>query len=147
MSGLCMHVTTQLHPQASSCDANFALLQPTVISNLQLWKVILYTPEENSFDEKDILRMGYSLNSSPTRLVMRSPYNMAGNYVQKVGILLNAIMHFCFVSDVSFCLQVADVDMIVLKSLVLYRDLWMMTIVESSAACPISETYTCYFAE
>ncbi|XP_056620677.1 zona pellucida protein AX 2 [Triplophysa dalaica] len=89
---------------------------PTVISNLQLWKVILYTPEENSFDEEDILRMGYSLNSSPTRLVMRSPYNMAGNYVQKV----------------------ADVDMIVLKSLVLYRDLWMMTIVESSAACPIN---------
>ncbi|KAI7800027.1 hypothetical protein IRJ41_022789, partial [Triplophysa rosa] len=113
------------------CEANFmevsvrnaipekatALKQwPVVVSNLQLWKIILFTPEEKTFDEEDLLRMGYNLHSSPTRLVMRSPYNMAENYMQKV----------------------ADVDMIVFKSLVLYRDLWMMTIVESSAACPIN---------
>lgn len=87
---------------------------PTVVSNLHLWKIILYTPEEKAFDEEYILKMGYNVYSSPTRLVMRSPYNMAENYMNNV----------------------ADVDMIVFKSVVLYRDRWMMTIVESSAACP-----------
>nr|XP_055042356.1 zona pellucida protein AX 2 [Misgurnus anguillicaudatus] len=87
---------------------------PTVDSNLELWKIILYTPEEKAFYEEDLLKMGYSVNSSPSRLVMRSPYNMAESFVERL----------------------ADVDMIVFKSAVLYRDRWMMAIVEASAACP-----------
>ncbi|RXN26748.1 zona pellucida sperm-binding 2-like isoform X2 [Labeo rohita] len=89
---------------------------PTVIPNLQLWKVLLYSPGEKAFDKETLQAMGYNVYSSPTRLVMRSPYNMAENFVQNVD----------------------GVDMMVFKSVVLFRDRWMMTIVESAAACPIS---------
>ncbi|XP_056118661.1 zona pellucida protein AX 2 [Rhinichthys klamathensis goyatoka] len=87
---------------------------PTVIPNLQLWKILLYTPGEKAFDRETLQGMGYNVYSSPTRLVMRSPYNMAENFV----------------------LNVDDIDMIVFKSVVLFRDRWMMAIVESTAACP-----------
>ncbi|XP_073708828.1 zona pellucida protein AX 2 [Garra rufa] len=89
---------------------------PTVIPNLQLWKILLYTPGEKAFDKETLQSMGYNVYSSPTRLVMRSPYNMAENFVQHVD----------------------GVDLIVFKSVVLFRDRWMMAIVESAAACPIS---------
>ncbi|KAF4099251.1 zona pellucida protein AX 2 [Onychostoma macrolepis] len=89
---------------------------PTVIPNLQLWKILLYTPEEKSFNKETLQAMGYNVQSSPTRLVMRSPYNMVETFVQNVD----------------------DVDMVVFKSVVLFRDRWMMTIVESAAACPIN---------
>ncbi|XP_051732227.1 zona pellucida protein AX 2 isoform X2 [Ctenopharyngodon idella] len=87
---------------------------PTVIPNLQLWKILLYTPEEKAFDKETLQEMGYSVYSSPTRLVLRSPYNMAETFVQHVD----------------------DVDMMVFKSVVLFRDRWMLAIVESAAACP-----------
>ncbi|XP_043075297.1 zona pellucida protein AX 2 isoform X2 [Puntigrus tetrazona] len=89
---------------------------PTVIPNLQLWKILLYTPEEKSFDKETLHAMGYNIQNSPTRLVMRTPYNMVKTFVQKVD----------------------GVDMVVFKSMVLFRDRWMMTIVESAAACPIN---------
>ncbi|XP_056337650.1 zona pellucida protein AX 2 [Danio aesculapii] len=84
--------------------------------NLKLWRIILFTPEERAFDKETIEQKGYSLNSSPTRLVMRSPYNMAETYAQRIE----------------------DIDMMVFKSVVLFRDRWMMTIVESAAVCPTS---------
>ncbi|XP_048064404.1 zona pellucida protein AX 2 isoform X1 [Megalobrama amblycephala] len=87
---------------------------PAVIPNLQLWKILLYTPEEKAFDKETLQGMGYSVYSSPTRLVLRSPYNMAETFVQNVD----------------------DVDMMVFKSVVLFRDRWMLAIVESAAACP-----------
>uniref|UniRef100_A0A8C2HQJ4 Zona pellucida protein AX 2 n=1 Tax=Cyprinus carpio TaxID=7962 RepID=A0A8C2HQJ4_CYPCA len=89
---------------------------PAVIPNLQLWKILLYTPEEKSFDKETLQAMGYNVQSSPTRLVMRSPYNMVETFVQNVD----------------------SVDMMVFKSVVLFRDRWMMALVESTAACPIS---------
>uniref|UniRef100_A0A673HFR5 Uncharacterized LOC107712422 n=1 Tax=Sinocyclocheilus rhinocerous TaxID=307959 RepID=A0A673HFR5_9TELE len=98
------------------CETNF--MEPTVIPNLQLWKILLYTPEEKAFDEDALQEMGYSVYSSPTRLVMRSPFDMAETFIQNVD----------------------NVDMMVFKSVVLFRDRWVMTIVESAAACPISET-------
>lgn len=39
-----------------------------------------------------------------------------------------------------FPCQVDDVDMMVFKSVVLFRDRWMLAIVESAAACPTGET-------
>ncbi|XP_016086099.1 zona pellucida protein AX 2 [Sinocyclocheilus grahami] len=89
---------------------------PTVIPNLQLWKILLYTPGEKAFDKDALQAMGYSVYSSPTRLVMRSPFDMAENFIQNVD----------------------NVDMMVFKSVVLFRDRWVMTIVESAAACPIN---------
>ncbi|KTG32400.1 hypothetical protein cypCar_00038644 [Cyprinus carpio] len=89
---------------------------PAVIPNLQLWKILLYTPEEKSFDKETLQAMGYNVQSSPTRLVMRSPHNMVETFVQNVD----------------------SVDMMVFKSVALFRDRWMMALVESTAACPIS---------
>ncbi|XP_067273365.1 zona pellucida protein AX 2 [Pseudorasbora parva] len=87
---------------------------PTVIPNLQLSTIILYTPEEKSFDRETLQGMGYYVYSSPTRLVMRSPYTMAETFVEHVD----------------------DVDMMVFKSVVLFKDRWMIAMVESAAACP-----------
>ncbi|XP_018923510.2 uncharacterized protein LOC109050322 [Cyprinus carpio] len=89
---------------------------PTDIPNLQLWKILLYTPGEKAFQKDTLQAMGYSVYTSPTRLVMRSPFGMAENFIQNVD----------------------NVDMIVFKSVVLFRDRWIMTLVESAAACPIN---------
>ncbi|XP_059369158.1 uncharacterized protein LOC132107038 [Carassius carassius] len=90
--------------------------QLVFIPNLQLWRILLYSPEEKSFDKETLQAMGYNVQSSPTRLVMRSPYNTLETFVQNVD----------------------DVDMMVFKSVVLFRDRWMKAIVELAAACPIS---------
>uniref|UniRef100_A0A8C1Y8R3 Zona pellucida protein AX 2 n=1 Tax=Cyprinus carpio TaxID=7962 RepID=A0A8C1Y8R3_CYPCA len=106
------------------CEKNFMeasnftyfRLDPTDIPNLQLWKILLYTPGEKAFQKDTLQAMGYSVYTSPTRLVMRSPFGMAENFIQNVN----------------------NVDMIVFKSVVLFRDRWIMTLVESAAACPIN---------
>ncbi|XP_026089540.1 uncharacterized protein LOC113063394 [Carassius auratus] len=89
---------------------------PSLTPNLKLWKILLYTPGEKAFHKDTLQAMGYSVSTSPTRLVMRSPFNTAETFIQNVD----------------------NVDMIVFKSVVLFRDRWIMTIVESAAACPIN---------
>ncbi|XP_030637538.1 uncharacterized protein LOC115818325 [Chanos chanos] len=83
-------------------------------TQLTLWKIIVFTPEEKSFQPKELQAMGYGVQTSSTRLVMRSPYNMAETYSQ----------------------DVAGIPMEVFKTVTLYRDRWMMTAVDVAAACP-----------
>ncbi|TRY86295.1 hypothetical protein DNTS_016119 [Danionella cerebrum] len=106
----------RIYDVIKSCSYTMTSREATGAPDLKIWKIILHTPEEKTVEKETLQRMGYGIQSSPKRLFMRIPYNMPETNIQRVE----------------------DVDMVVFKSVVLLRDRWMMSVVDSIAACPIS---------
>lgn len=50
-----------------------------------IWKVAFYTPEEVVMTANKAERAGYSTRMTPSRLVMRSPYNTAETRSEEVS--------------------------------------------------------------
>ncbi|KAI3364225.1 hypothetical protein L3Q82_011030, partial [Scortum barcoo] len=50
-----------------------------------VWKMTFYTPDPVSMVQKEAEQAGYSAMTTPTRLVMRSPYNTAETYSEDVA--------------------------------------------------------------
>lgn len=61
-------------PQASNDDSG-------------IWKLTFFTPEPVSMVLKEAEQAGYSAMTTPTRLVVRSPYNTAETYPEDVSTL------------------------------------------------------------
>ncbi|KAK6294993.1 hypothetical protein J4Q44_G00342190 [Coregonus suidteri] len=84
-----------------------------VVAPNSIWKLMFHTPDPKVMLLKDAQRAGYGAMITPTRLVIRSPYNMAETYSE----------------------EVAGVPMEVF-SVSTYYKIGELTIVDSAAACP-----------
>uniref|UniRef100_A0AAR2IJ64 ZP domain-containing protein n=1 Tax=Pygocentrus nattereri TaxID=42514 RepID=A0AAR2IJ64_PYGNA len=85
---------------------------PTSIHNI--WKMVFYTPKEKPMMLRDVEKAGYGVKTTPTRLVVRSPYNMADTYTQNVD----------------------GVQMEVLSVTTYFKRGWSVTLIDTTAACP-----------
>ena len=53
-----------------------------------IWKMTFYTPEPVAMVLMEAEQAGYSAQTTPTRLVVRGPYNTAETYSEDVSIVL-----------------------------------------------------------
>ncbi|KAL6486534.1 hypothetical protein MHYP_G00059260 [Metynnis hypsauchen] len=93
------------------CERNFMEV-PTSLHNI--WKMVFYTPKEKPMILQDVIKAGYGVRTTPTRLVVRSPYNMADTYTQNVD----------------------GVQMEVLRVTTYFKRGWSVTLMDTTAACP-----------
>ncbi|XP_061603056.1 uncharacterized protein LOC133464882 [Cololabis saira] len=80
----------------------------------EIWKMTFYTPEPVVMVLKEAEQAGYSAKTTPSRLVVRSPYNGAETYSE----------------------DVAGVPMEVLRVSVYHKDQHGLNVVDLAAACP-----------
>lgn len=100
---------------------------------------------------KDAHRAGYGAMTTPTRLVLRSPYNMPETYAEEVSLCPSVfcilVYHFpidiywleyaCHVEgSLSFSPQVAGVPMEIFSVSTYYKQVCRLAIMVSAAACP-----------
>ncbi|KAL2082672.1 hypothetical protein ACEWY4_022490 [Coilia grayii] len=83
-------------------------------SPFRLTEVIFYTPQDKTFSPMELSRLGYGLHTSPTRLLIRGPYN----------------------TTVTDNQEVAGVPMAIMRSSVVYKHRWMLSLVNAEVACP-----------
>uniref|UniRef100_A0AAZ3SE81 ZP domain-containing protein n=1 Tax=Oncorhynchus tshawytscha TaxID=74940 RepID=A0AAZ3SE81_ONCTS len=79
-----------------------------------IWKMTFHTPDSKVMVLKDAHRAGYGAMTTPTRLVLRSPYNMPETYAE----------------------EVAGVPMEVFSVSTYYKQVRRLAIIVSAAACP-----------
>ncbi|KAL0965043.1 hypothetical protein UPYG_G00276040, partial [Umbra pygmaea] len=79
-----------------------------------IWKIAFHVPEMKVMLLKDFLMSGYGAMTTPKRLVLRSPYNMAETYTE----------------------EVAGVPMEVFSVSTYYKEISGLTVIDSTAACP-----------
>uniref|UniRef100_A0A3B1ITE6 Zona pellucida protein AX 1 n=1 Tax=Astyanax mexicanus TaxID=7994 RepID=A0A3B1ITE6_ASTMX len=79
-----------------------------------LKKMVFYTPKEKPMMMEDVLKAGYGVSTTPSRLVLRSPYGMEDTYTQNVN----------------------GVQMEVFKMTTYFKREWAVTMVDTAAACP-----------
>ncbi|XP_036437925.1 zona pellucida protein AX 1 [Colossoma macropomum] len=102
-------------PKQQRQDAKGNSLLPEVPTSLHnIWKMVFYTPKEKPMMLGDVQKAGYGVSTTPTRLVVRSPYNMADTYSQNVD----------------------GVQMEVLRVTTYFRRGWSVTLMDTAAACP-----------
>ncbi|XP_066532751.1 zona pellucida protein AX 1 [Hoplias malabaricus] len=85
---------------------------PTSLCNI--WRMVFYTPKEKPMMLEDAQKAGYGVSTTPFRLVLRSPYNMAETYTQNVN----------------------GVQMSVFKVTTYFKREWAVTMMDTTAACP-----------
>lgn len=66
-----------------------------------IWKMTFYTPEEKIMLLREAQKAGYGAMSTPSRLVMRSPYNTAETYSEDVSPSNQHFTTFVLVFDVA----------------------------------------------
>uniref|UniRef100_A0A3B1JV37 Zona pellucida protein AX 1 n=1 Tax=Astyanax mexicanus TaxID=7994 RepID=A0A3B1JV37_ASTMX len=65
--------------------------------------MVFYTPKEKPMMMEDVLKAGYGVSTTPSRLVLRSPYGMEDTYTQNVsGGTLTQCKHWIFVKDFTY---------------------------------------------
>uniref|UniRef100_A0A8C7PQN6 ZP domain-containing protein n=1 Tax=Oncorhynchus mykiss TaxID=8022 RepID=A0A8C7PQN6_ONCMY len=79
-----------------------------------IWKMTFHTPDSKVMVLKDAHRAGYGAMTTPTRLVLRSPYNMPETYAE----------------------EVAGVPMEVFSVSTYYKQVRRLAIIVAAAACP-----------
>uniref|UniRef100_A0A8C8FPA0 ZP domain-containing protein n=1 Tax=Oncorhynchus tshawytscha TaxID=74940 RepID=A0A8C8FPA0_ONCTS len=92
------------------CDRNYM----EVSHHGCIWKMTFHTPDSKVMVLKDAHRAGYGAMTTPTRLVLRSPYNMPETYAE----------------------EVAGVPMEVFSVSTYYKQVRRLAIIVSAAACP-----------
>ncbi|XP_072531087.1 zona pellucida protein AX 1 [Salminus brasiliensis] len=85
---------------------------PTSLPNV--WRMVFYTPKEKPMMLGDVLKAGYGVSTTPSRLVLRSPYGMDDTYSQNVN----------------------GVQMEVFKLTTYFKREWSVTMIDTAAACP-----------
>uniref|UniRef100_A0AAZ3R5T2 ZP domain-containing protein n=1 Tax=Oncorhynchus tshawytscha TaxID=74940 RepID=A0AAZ3R5T2_ONCTS len=99
------------------CDRNYMEVRCQPSWSLQkshIWKMTFHTPDSKVMVLKDAHRAGYGAMTTPTRLVLRSPYNMPETYAE----------------------EVAGVPMEVFSVSTYYKQVRRLAIIVSAAACP-----------
>ncbi|KAG7316350.1 hypothetical protein KOW79_019891 [Hemibagrus wyckioides] len=84
----------------------------TTLGNI--WRMVFYTPNEKPMMLEEVRNAGYGVSMTPTRLVLRSPYNTPETYTEDVN----------------------GVQMEVFKVSTYFKQAWSVTIVDSAAVCP-----------
>ncbi|KAF7690540.1 zona pellucida protein AX 1 [Silurus meridionalis] len=79
-----------------------------------IWRMVFYTPKEKAMILEDVQKAGYGVLMTPTRLVLRSPYNTPETYVEDVN----------------------GVQMEFLQVSTYLKRAWSVTIIDSTAVCP-----------
>uniref|UniRef100_A0AAZ3Q4L6 ZP domain-containing protein n=1 Tax=Oncorhynchus tshawytscha TaxID=74940 RepID=A0AAZ3Q4L6_ONCTS len=92
------------------CDRNYM----EAVAPNSIWKMTFHTPDSKVMVLKDAHRAGYGAMTTPTRLVLRSPYNMPETYAE----------------------EVAGVPMEVFSVSTYYKQVRRLAIIVSAAACP-----------
>ncbi|KAK6297179.1 hypothetical protein J4Q44_G00317620 [Coregonus suidteri] len=87
---------------------------PDTVAANSIWKITFHTPDSKVMVLKDAHRAGYGATTTPTRLVLRSPYNMAETYSE----------------------EVAGVPMEVFSVSTYYKQIRRLAIMDLAAACP-----------
>ncbi|XP_031437603.1 uncharacterized protein LOC116223787 [Clupea harengus] len=91
-----------------------AAVPDAVTSENNIWRMVFFTPKEKSMPLADAQRAGYGIATTPSRLLIRSPYDTTEVYSENV----------------------ASVSMKVLKATTYFKDLWSVTMLDTAAACP-----------
>ncbi|TSR99429.1 Zona pellucida sperm-binding protein 2 [Bagarius yarrelli] len=94
------------------CKRNFMEVS-TTLSNI--WRMVFYTPKEKPMMLTEAQEAGYGVSITPTRLVLRSPYNAPETYIENIN----------------------GVQMKIFKVSTYFKQAWSVTIIDSAAACPI----------
>ncbi|KAB5540071.1 hypothetical protein PHYPO_G00097150 [Pangasianodon hypophthalmus] len=84
----------------------------TALSNI--WRMVFYTPKEKPMMLEEVQNAGYGVSMTPTRLVLRSPYNTPETYTEDVN----------------------GVQMEVFKVSTYFKQAWSVMIIDSAAVCP-----------
>lgn len=116
-------------PQLSSLQFSIAL------SNI--WRMVFYTPKEKPMMLEEVQDAGYGVLITPTRLVLRSPYNMPEIYTEDVSEWVQ-VCKLCACGDTNFSPphQVNGVQMKVFKVSTYFKQAWSVMIIDSAAVCP-----------
>uniref|UniRef100_A0A8C7LML5 ZP domain-containing protein n=1 Tax=Oncorhynchus mykiss TaxID=8022 RepID=A0A8C7LML5_ONCMY len=88
--------------------------QAMAVAPNSIWKMTFHTPDSKVMVLKDAHRAGYGAMTTPTRLVLRSPYNMPETYAE----------------------EVAGVPMEVFSVSTYYKQVRRLAIIVAAAACP-----------
>uniref|UniRef100_A0A8C7HS80 Uncharacterized LOC109891559 n=1 Tax=Oncorhynchus kisutch TaxID=8019 RepID=A0A8C7HS80_ONCKI len=98
------------------CDRNYMEVssRDLAVAPNSIWKMTFHTPDSKVMVLKDAHRAGYGAMTTPTRLVLRSPYNMPETYAE----------------------EVAGVPMEVFSVSTYYKQVRRLAIIVSAAACP-----------
>lgn len=84
----------------------------TTLSNI--WRMVLYTPKEKPMTLEEVQNAGYGVSVTPTRLVLRSPYNTPETCIEDVN----------------------GVEMEVFKVSTYFKQAWSVTIIDTVVCCP-----------
>ncbi|KAK1796108.1 hypothetical protein P4O66_009197, partial [Electrophorus voltai] len=91
------------------------LANPKASTSLNnVWRMVFYTPKEKPMMLAEVQNAGYGVSSTPSRLVLRSPYNMPETYSQNVN----------------------GVQMEVFRVTTYFKREWSVTMIDTAAACP-----------
>uniref|UniRef100_A0A8C7LMW4 ZP domain-containing protein n=1 Tax=Oncorhynchus mykiss TaxID=8022 RepID=A0A8C7LMW4_ONCMY len=98
------------------CDRNYMEVssRDLAVAPNSIWKMTFHTPDSKVMVLKDAHRAGYGAMTTPTRLVLRSPYNMPETYAE----------------------EVAGVPMEVFSVSTYYKQVRRLAIIVAAAACP-----------
>ncbi|XP_076873884.1 zona pellucida protein AX 1 [Brachyhypopomus gauderio] len=103
-----------IEPPKHEFKGNY-LANPKVSTSLNnVWRMVFYTPREKPMMLSEVQNAGYWISSTPSRLVLRSPYNMPETYSQNVN----------------------GVQMEVFRVTTYFRKEWAVTTIDTAAACP-----------
>ncbi|MBN3301223.1 ZP2 protein, partial [Amia calva] len=84
----------------------------------RIWKVVFYLPVQKTMTASEAIESGYGLNTTPSRLVLRSAYNTSESQINMMN----------------------SVSMSVIRATTFYKQKWMVMLVDSAVACPTDGT-------
>ncbi|XP_066559653.1 uncharacterized protein LOC136749347 [Amia ocellicauda] len=98
-------------------DWSLAFPEATTAEN-DIWQIVFHLPKEKAMTVHQAMSEGYGVNTTYSRIVLRTPYNTSESQSQLIQ----------------------GVPLSVVRSTTFYKQRWMILMVDTAVACPIDGT-------